>query len=167
MEPTRLRDYYHWRAQTTRVLANSPKLHRDCIELRIAAITKKISSVLKPYSEKKDIFGDNENNKKANNLASIVRSAVALDLTFWQQKAVFLFDHTYERFQSGKPPVFDPRGMTTDLTSEQEEMLKQKKVTVNLVSAPALHKIGTSAGDNYDDAVVLCKGVVDCLVTWT
>lgn len=141
----------------------------DCIKLRKAAITKRISSELKSelkrYTDKKDIFDDHEHNKESDNLAAIISSAVALDLTLWQQKALFTFGRPYLQFQArDKLPIFNSSWMTADLPEADEDILMAERPKVKLLCVPALHKVGTSEGDNYNDGVVICKAVVDCLI---
>lgn len=123
------KDYHQWRAQTARFLASSPKLraHQPCIDHKIKLITKNISSNLKDYTDNKDIFGDNENNKGSDNLASIMRTAVALDLLLWQQKAFFSFRVCYpEDLQGstrGQSLRFNVDWMTSDLTDRHDDCL--------------------------------------------
>ncbi|PVH75765.1 hypothetical protein DL98DRAFT_643617 [Cadophora sp. DSE1049] len=155
------KQYYHWRAQTVRILANSSGRHEACIDRNVAAITKKISSVLKDYSSEKNAFGDNEFNGGKNNLATIVRSAVALDLLLWQQKAYFPFRIYYPNSQALHP--FSSFWMTADLSEGNDRLLEERRCIANLFSAPALYKDGTSDGENYGESIVLCKACVHCL----
>lgn len=155
------KQYYHWRAQTVRILADTSDRHPKCVDASIAAITKKISSALKDYSTEKNAFGDNEINGGNNNLAAIVRSAVAFDLLLWQQKAYFPLRRYYPALQASNP--FDSYWMTADMSESNDRLLEERRCHVNLFSAPALYKHGSSDGENYDEGIVLCKAVVHCL----
>ena len=121
-----------------------------------------MKSDLKNYTEEKHIFGDNENNKGTNNLAAIVRAAVAFDLLLFQQKAGF--DFTEISPEVGGKFQFTSEWMAGDNNSEGEEQnLMRKGITAKLFCAPALYKYGTSEGENYGESLLICKAVVDCL----
>ena len=125
-----------------------------------------MSSDLKSYTEKKHIFGDNETNKGMENLAAIVRAAVTFDLLLYQQKAEFTFSRIVPK-AGVKLHEFNSAWMAGDNYSEEEEqILMRKGFTAKLFCAPALYKYGTSEGESYGESVLICKAVVDCLVTW-
>jgi hypothetical protein len=145
------------------VIGNSPERHQDCINRNIDAITRKMKLNLKNYTEEKHIFGDHETNKRTDNLAAIVRTAVAFDLLLFQQKAGFDFSKIPPEV-GGKLFQFSSEWMAGDNISEGEEQnLMRKGITAKLFCAPALYKFGTSEGENYGESVVICKAVVDCL----
>lgn len=148
------------------------KAHKPCIDHNIKSITKVISSKLKDYAEKKDIFTDNNSNRGLDNLASIVRSAMALDLVLWKQKACFYFHTWYPQYSQvgarNSPEYFQAAWMTSDMGDRHDDLLMTGNGggphIVQLIVTPALIKCGTSEGDKYDQEVVLCKAVVDCRV---
>ncbi|KAF4634500.1 hypothetical protein G7Y89_g3598 [Cudoniella acicularis] len=159
--PPRIKNYHHWRAQSARLTATSPSRHPECIEKNIQTITNKMASQLKGYTDEKDIFGDNERNKGAFILASIVRAAVDLDRHIWQQKANFQWHGAETTAQLEGRARFDPAWMEP-VSITREEDLVRARATARLFCAPALIKCGTSEGDNYDQELVICRAVVDC-----
>lgn len=151
------RDYYHWRAQTTRLLATSLQVHPNTIN----KIVKKIAYPLKRlYGGKEHVFEENDSNKgRDDNLAAIVRSAAALDRVFWQQRAKFEFSRVRVGGRDTKLQ-FD-KSMTTQHSVEEEENMYQERVAVDMIIAPALQRLGTSEGEEFDREFLLCKAVVN------
>jgi hypothetical protein len=159
-DPVRMKTYHHWRALTARLLAEGPRRHLDCIDGRVDSITTKMSSDLRGYTDKKDVFDDGEHKRASNNLASIVRAAVDLDHLLWKQKARFEF--YYPRFEDQGTPKFDSSWMTPDDPEANEEMLERKGSKAQLFCAPALLKRGTSEGDSFELCIVIREAVVNC-----
>jgi hypothetical protein len=148
------------------MIASSNQLHAECVARSVNAITKRMESDLKSYTDRKEIFGERDKNG-GEYLASIVRSAMDFDCLIYQQKAKFVFDRelgaSHNRMKSTR---FDPILMHGDYTEPQIEVLVQKKPFVKLLCAPALIKYGTSAGENYEKGSLISRAEVDCLVTW-
>ena len=120
---------------------------------------------LKTFTEKKHLFNSSDRYgvSEANNLATIVRNAVKLDLMLWQQKAQFKFRYD---FPTETKPVLklDPEYMDCDFSDADREHITQFKpeVTVDLLTAPALQKFGTTEGRSYELMHYICRAEVEC-----
>ena len=155
--------YYNWRAQTTRIIENYS--HRECVLKQIETITTKTKATLQPLTERKNVFFEGRHTVGATTLATIVLSAVQLDLLLWQQKANFHFRRTYTNSKSqAATVVFDPEIMEGDFSQTDENMAGTARgdVNVNLIIAPALEKFGTSEGSKYELNTIINKAVVGC-----
>ena len=142
---------------------NSPDCHQACLKQNVIAVTNEISLKLKDYTSKKDSAGNGQPSRAAENLASIVRAAIAFDHLLWQQKACFNFRGCASVLKTGgKVYKFDAHWMTSGVLETHAVVLVARENTVRLFSVPALYKKGTSEGDNYSNNVVLCKAHVDC-----
>ncbi|KAH8672885.1 hypothetical protein BGZ60DRAFT_514467 [Tricladium varicosporioides] len=153
--------HHHWRAQTSRLVDRNSPLHKTCISNRILKITKKIESVLRAYTEERDIFFENEFNKGANILLSnIVRAAVDLDRVLWQQKAYFRFRTCNTETIS---EVFQSTWMTGYESKEEDERgFMRQGIAPSLCCCPALVKTGNSEGTSFENTAFICKAIVDC-----
>jgi hypothetical protein len=148
-------------------VATSTELHRECISDKINSIAKKISSDLRSYTDRKDIFGENESNTGMDNLVRIVQAAVNFDVLLWQQKAKFVFSPQYPKPGiQAKEYKFDLVSMKGEYTEAQATTLMREGFVVKLFCAPAFLKFGTSEGDNYEKYIFISKAEVDCLARW-
>lgn len=128
-----------------------------------------MKEALKHLTEDKNVFIDGKNKESGgkNDLIAIVRSAVELDAMLWQQKACFKFVDTCLWEKHGdRIWQYAPRWMDSDIEGSENNMLltAEQEVVVDLFVAPALQKVGTTEGRNYEVelAEVVCKAWVEC-----
>ena len=55
-------------------------------------------------------------------------------------------------------------GDSREFTELSNDRKQKNKAIAGVFCAPALIKYGTSKGDHYNQEVVICKAVVDCMV---
>lgn len=130
-------------------------------------VVKDVKQELKSLAlaDNKDIFFDRRDDQaRTTTFESVVQSAVNLDRIMWHQKAHFSFIDCYGR---DTPSCFNPVSMEADMEDCVEEETTaqadqyQPPRQIELTKAPALLKVGTSEGKEYNLRVVLLKAVVD------
>ncbi|RDW67508.1 hypothetical protein BP6252_08904 [Coleophoma cylindrospora] len=174
-------NYQKWRAQTARLMAD--RAHTKCIEKAINRIGEIIAKPLRRFEnghskkaspERGHIFKDDKINDGKNNLAAIMREAVALGRMLSQQIAYYRFEPrpSDAGCDQRRPLHFRPAYMDGSFQNESQETLfhaskpdiAHDNIIVSLIRAPALFKYGTPEGTNYREGTVICKAEVDCTV---